>query len=265
SVVLDILTFYQERLANESYLRTATQLRSLTELSRLIGYEPAPGVSASVYLAFSLKAATGLPSNPSTPAITIPKGTQAQSLLAQGQSHQTFETSEDILAKADWNALRVQTGVPWVAPGPNWLYLAGTSTQLNPGDALLILGVDRETWDPSSPTTSEQWDVVILNQVVVDKVRNLTYVSWDQTLSHATSGNLTTWTTAKVFALRQKAALFGHNAPDPNLFASAQNSSVTSLPNLINDSSTPWRWRHYKMSSSFRVDLDALYSKIVVG
>ena len=47
SVVLDILSFYQERLANESYLRTAMQLRSLTELSRLIGYQPAPGVSAS--------------------------------------------------------------------------------------------------------------------------------------------------------------------------------------------------------------------------
>ena len=34
AMVLDILTFYQERLANESYLRTATQLYSLTELSR---------------------------------------------------------------------------------------------------------------------------------------------------------------------------------------------------------------------------------------
>ena len=43
SIVLDILTFYQERLVNESYLRTATQFRSLTELSRLIGYQPAPG------------------------------------------------------------------------------------------------------------------------------------------------------------------------------------------------------------------------------
>ena len=29
SVMLDILTFYQERLANENYLRTATQLQSL--------------------------------------------------------------------------------------------------------------------------------------------------------------------------------------------------------------------------------------------
>src|ERR1035437_5731204 len=40
AVVFDIFTFYQERLANESYLRTATQLRSLTELARLIGYQP---------------------------------------------------------------------------------------------------------------------------------------------------------------------------------------------------------------------------------
>ena len=42
AVMLDILTFYQERLANESYLRTATQLRSLTELARLVDYQPAP-------------------------------------------------------------------------------------------------------------------------------------------------------------------------------------------------------------------------------
>src|SRR5580704_8695388 len=66
AMVLDILTFYQERLANENYLRTATQLYSLTQLSRLIGYQPSPGVSAATYLAFTLRAATGLPSNLTT-------------------------------------------------------------------------------------------------------------------------------------------------------------------------------------------------------
>src|SRR5216683_4934909 len=75
SVVLDILTFYQERLANESYLRTATQLRSLTELARLIGYQPAPGVGSLVYLSFSLSSASGSPTDPTTQAITIPKST----------------------------------------------------------------------------------------------------------------------------------------------------------------------------------------------
>src|SRR5271157_186691 len=114
AMVLDILTFYQERLANESYLRTAGQLQSLIVLSRLIGYQPAPGVSASVYVAFTLKTTPGQAPNPSASAITIPQGTQVQSVPAQGQTPQTFETSAPILAKADWTALPVQTGLPWV-------------------------------------------------------------------------------------------------------------------------------------------------------
>src|SRR5689334_11245690 len=89
SVMLDILTFYQERLANESYLRTATQLQSLTELARLIGYQPVPGVGSSVYLSFTLQAAPGLATDPTTTTITIPKGTQVQSVPAEGQSPQT--------------------------------------------------------------------------------------------------------------------------------------------------------------------------------
>src|SRR5580692_11421956 len=88
AVVLDILTFYQERLANESYLRTATQLRSLTELARLINYQPAPGIAAETYLAFTIKAAPGLPPDPNTPALTIPAGTQVQSVPAQNQTPQ---------------------------------------------------------------------------------------------------------------------------------------------------------------------------------
>src|SRR6202042_552673 len=99
-------------------------LPSLVELSRLIGYQPAPGVAAAAYLAFSLKVASGSPSDPTTPAITIPKGTQVQSVPAQGQPPQTFETSADILAKADWNALPVQTAVPWTPPGSNGVYLS---------------------------------------------------------------------------------------------------------------------------------------------
>ena len=110
AMMLDILTFYQERLANESYLRTATQVRSLIELSRLIGYQPAPGVAASTYVAFALQAAPGQATNPAAAAITIPAGTQFQSVPAQGQTPQTFETSADIPAKPDWNALGVPNG-----------------------------------------------------------------------------------------------------------------------------------------------------------
>src|SRR6187551_3008336 len=47
AVMLDVLAFYQERLVNESFVRTATERRSILELARLIGYEPSPGVAAS--------------------------------------------------------------------------------------------------------------------------------------------------------------------------------------------------------------------------
>jgi hypothetical protein len=59
AVVGDVLTFYQERIANESYLRTATERLSVAELARLIGYRLRPGVSASVYLAFTVEDAPG--------------------------------------------------------------------------------------------------------------------------------------------------------------------------------------------------------------
>src|SRR3954471_6755646 len=61
ATTLDVLTFYQERLANEAYLRTASERLSVAELARLIGYQPRPGLAASVRLAFTLETAPGAP------------------------------------------------------------------------------------------------------------------------------------------------------------------------------------------------------------
>ncbi len=273
AVVLDILTFYQERLANESYLGTATQSRSLTEMSRLIGYQPSPGVSSSVYVAFTLKAASGQPPDPTAPAITIPAGTQMQSVPAQGQKPQVFETSVAIPAKPDWNALPVQTAVPWQpGAGKRFIYLQGTSTQLNPGDSLLVLGVNREAWalDPTSTPPPRDWAVVVLNQVMVDNVRKITYAAWDQPLTHVPDdGTPAAWTVAKVFAFRQKAALFGNNAPDPNLFVnatSAPSKPTTNLPDYLVDTTiVPWQWASFQIATSSQIDLDSTYPKVVAG
>src|SRR5262245_21297629 len=67
ATVADVLTFYQERIANESYLRTATERLSLRELARLIGYKWRPGVAASAYLAFTLEDAPGAPDQAAKP------------------------------------------------------------------------------------------------------------------------------------------------------------------------------------------------------
>lgn len=119
STVADILTFYQERIANEGFLRTATEQRSLCELSRLVGYRPRPGVSASVFLAFEVESpptvttATGLElagnKQPDLDTeITIPKHTQVKSTPAPGTEEmpQVFETSQDFCARPAWNNLR---------------------------------------------------------------------------------------------------------------------------------------------------------------
>src|SRR5258707_3091489 len=55
AMVADVLTFYQERIANEGYLRTALERRSILELARMGGYTLRPGLAASVYLAYTLE------------------------------------------------------------------------------------------------------------------------------------------------------------------------------------------------------------------
>ena len=46
ALVLDVLTFYQERIANEGFLQTATERRSILELAEEIGYQLRQGVAA---------------------------------------------------------------------------------------------------------------------------------------------------------------------------------------------------------------------------
>ena len=55
AIVADVLTFYQERIANESYLRTAKYRDSVLRLVRLLDYHLSPGVAASSYVAFTVE------------------------------------------------------------------------------------------------------------------------------------------------------------------------------------------------------------------
>jgi hypothetical protein len=145
ATVADVLTFYQERIANEGYLRTATERRSILELARVVGYSLQPGVAASVFLAYLLD------DNQSAP-VTIPAGARSQSIPNPGELPQSFEISEDFVAHAEWNNLQVRLTRPKVITLANALsldgiYVAGTSTNLKAGDTLLFVFDD--TGDPS--------------------------------------------------------------------------------------------------------------------
>ncbi|HXV81014.1 MAG TPA: putative baseplate assembly protein, partial [Candidatus Binatia bacterium] len=140
ATVSDVLTFYQERTANEGYLRTATERRSVLELARLVGYQPRPGVAASVYLAYTID-----PNYKEETVIPAGRRSQSQSIPGPGESAQSFETSEDLKARAQWNNLQPRMNQPQTQESIRrgdgkhaHLYLKGISTNLKPNDPLLI-------------------------------------------------------------------------------------------------------------------------------
>ncbi|HEY3709912.1 MAG TPA: putative baseplate assembly protein [Amycolatopsis sp.] len=135
AVVGDVLTFYQERLANEGYLRTAIEPESLVHLGKLVGYTPRPALAATTHLAFTL--------DPGAKAV-IPAGSGAKSVPGQNQLPQTFETTDELLAREEWNTLQVARTAPVDLTGTEAklvreLGVEGTTANLKTGDRLLLL------------------------------------------------------------------------------------------------------------------------------
>ena len=219
SCAADVLTFYQERIANESYLRTATERVSLQEMAKLIGYRLRPGVAAETSLAFALEPpkppppgsspdpgsfVTGIPD-----ALTLEVGLKVQSVPGPNEKPQTFETVEEIDARPEWNAMQ-----PWLsetrAPGygATETWLQGVRNNLKPGDALIFVGAEFL----ASPTTNNNWDFRLLESVELEPEFDRTHVRWKRGL-----GSVTPFSNPpaapKVFVLRKRAGAFGNNAP----------------------------------------------------
>jgi hypothetical protein len=157
ATVADVLTFYQERIANEGYLRTATERRSVLELARLVGYALRPGVAASVYLAYTL--------DKDSAPVEIPKGALANSIPGPGEQMQPFETSEPLLARFEWNVLKPRLTRPQIAADirKSEIYFKGTANRLKANDLLCIVeaGIPR---------------VVRVNAVALDSANDRTRV-----------------------------------------------------------------------------------------
>src|SRR4051812_36820646 len=96
--VLDILTFHQERYANEIWLPTARFRESIFQLAAMLDYRPAPGLAAGVWLAFLLDRGREM---------EIPAGLRVQSVPGPGEKPQKFEVSSLVRAHAELNSFRV--------------------------------------------------------------------------------------------------------------------------------------------------------------
>ncbi len=219
SCAADVLTFYQERIANESYLNSATERVSLQELGKLIGYKLRPGIAAETQLAFALEKPPVPPANlPPDPgafvtgvpaAITLPVGVKVQHVPGPDEKPQTFETVEAIDARPEWNAIR-----PWLADvlyprrGETFTYLAGVRNNLKAGDAIVFLGAEYL----AASASNDNWDFRVIDKVVLEPEHDRTRVEWKRGL-----GSMSPFSAPaaqpEVHALRKRAAVFGHNAP----------------------------------------------------
>ena len=262
----DVLTFYQERVANESYLRTATERVSLQEMGKLIGYRLRPGVAAETWLAFALEPpktppagttldpgafVTGIPS-----ALTLTAGLKVQSVPGPDEKPQTFETVEEIAARPEWNAIR-----PWLsaqrAPGhgATKTWVKGVANNLKVGDALVFVDPDFL----GDPATNSNWDFRLIDAVDVEPDADRTRISWKGGLLHAST--LSDPTRAQqVHVLRKRAAVFGHNAP---MWPSMSRQFRHGYPGGRN--ALDWPGFTISDAAGDHVDLDAVYGEIKPG
>jgi predicted phage baseplate assembly protein len=258
AVVADIVAFYQERIANESYLRTATERQSIINLARLIGYELRPGVAATADLAFTLETGTGSPA-----VVPLDKGLRVQSVPGPGEKPQTFETVEPVVARPEWNILKPrQTKAPHVEETS--ALLDGVTTNLKIGDVLLFVEVtkasssttrSRKTLPATLPENAEIRRIV---SVEPDPDHKRTLVRWNEKLDVAKR-------TLHVYAMRLRASIFGYNAAQWETLPAA----------LRSDEGAPFKdknkWAEAKFAPDAKkpetnaIDLDSVYPSILPG
>ena len=208
AVMSDALTFYQERIAQESYLRTATERFSITHMARFVGYKPKTGLAAATCLAFTLDSSPGSPQT-----VNIPERTQAQSIpkeqdkLQQDKLPQTFETTEPLTARVEWNELRPRmTTSQTVSLSSGEVFLQRANLNLQTGDVLLFIDKSAET------PANKNWNIVRITKSEPQPQFERTKVSWfwageEQKVSNKSEE-------ANVYVFREHANIFGYNAPE---------------------------------------------------
>ncbi len=151
----DILTFYNERYANESYLRTATRPQSVANLVGLLGYTPAPGVAATGVVAAARK--PGFASEP----LVVPAGMKIASTASAGVPAQTFEVDAATSFTGPTEipvSLPRDTGFMPARDGSYSVVLAGRVGNVKPGDRLLLI-------EAGFDATADSWASVTVTGV----------------------------------------------------------------------------------------------------
>jgi hypothetical protein len=246
----DILTFYQERIANEAYLSTATQLDSLMQLAQLINYLPNPGAGASALLAFT--AAKGQ-------TASVPASFRVSSKPTPGTPAAVFETVAAINAPGEHSSIplaQVRQVDQFAALTGNVrsVVLQGANNCLSAGDQVLV--IENEGASAGERATLRQ-----VATVSTDKTANTTTLTWGELAG-------TSYQYVTLYALRLNTGPFGNNAPNWNSLPPAlnnsdgKNSTAPYGSEKWDDNTNPWAYLPTPGDPLNVVYLDAIHSEV---
>jgi hypothetical protein len=161
--VLDVLGFYDERIANESYLRTAVLPLSSRRIVELISYQPRPALASSAILAIIADGHK---------PVTVPPRTGFRSDAFNGEPPQIFETESEFTVhplKNEWTIAPVRS-----ASGGADLLLELEAAALS-RDQLVVLraGTTLRAGRVSSLETIQGRDGATYKKLVMDPAPNL--------------------------------------------------------------------------------------------
>lgn len=242
AAVGDVLTFYQERIANEAYLRTARERDSVLRLVRLLDYHLRPGLAATTRLAFKVDEGA---------TVRIPVGLRVMSTPGQDERPQIFETVESFVADARLNRIAIQPPPdgtkPPLAPGHLFAFLLSDTAALQAARDLAP-GLKVVLFDTTAATMPEEKEI--------EDIRPDGYhlrLSWTKPVLGAWGAK----GEARVFQRRIK--VFGHDAPATFLTAFK-----------LKPPADPYRIDYFVEFIDFRLagdklPLDAVYQDLAVG
>jgi hypothetical protein len=152
----DEISYYQDRVAAEGYLRTAGQYDSVRRLLSLVDYRLDPGTAAEVVLTVAVSAPT-----------YVAAGFQARTAFEGEREAVTYETSDALVAYPELNTIALAADAPANVAATRVVLAAELDAAFLPVGALLLV---------TGPGVGE-WGR-IASPVVVDPVAHTTTVTF---------------------------------------------------------------------------------------
>ncbi|MCF6407766.1 hypothetical protein L3C95_33070 [Chitinophaga filiformis] len=244
--VCDVLSFYDKVIAQETYLRTASQRAALRRLVALLGYLPRPAVGATVQLAALAEGRQ---------PVVLPAGTAFRSAAFNGQPPQVFELDQDTLIHPLTNRWNIRAPRPGKILSANPLFLLITPrTAIREGDVLLLT-------DSGNSAQNQALHVTAVSPYTATDGAVYTKLTFSQPLKLAANTPLSR---LNLYAPLHEASLWTNPGEDASLNIISSAVFLSASANVSNLAASIFDDENASVTSD-SVVLDGLYRQIKAG